>query len=76
MPLDYMDDNTFSGIMKKIGMAELFLVINDLPNNKAAELSGIPNELWKHCGEEILACLLKLLNLCLSLGKLALYQNV
>ncbi|KAG9299181.1 hypothetical protein G9A89_013829 [Geosiphon pyriformis] len=31
------------------------------------ELSGILNKLWKHCGGEILVCLLKLLNLCLNI---------
>ncbi|KAG9299500.1 hypothetical protein G9A89_020671 [Geosiphon pyriformis] len=67
MPLDYMDDNIFSGVIKKIGMVELFLVIEDLLNDKAAGLSKIPNELWKHYNKEVLACLLKLLNLCLSL---------
>ncbi|KAG9305683.1 hypothetical protein G9A89_022605 [Geosiphon pyriformis] len=51
----------------EIDMAELFLVIDDLPNDKAARLSGIPNELWKHCNGEVLVCLLKLMNLCLSL---------
>ncbi|KAG9302054.1 hypothetical protein G9A89_021098 [Geosiphon pyriformis] len=28
----------------------------------------ISNELWKHCGGEVLACLLNLLNLCLSIS--------
>ncbi|KAG9285141.1 hypothetical protein G9A89_000642 [Geosiphon pyriformis] len=51
----------------KIGIEELFLVVDNLPNNKAARLSEIPNKLWKYCGREVLACLLKLLNLCLSM---------
>ncbi|KAG9292500.1 hypothetical protein G9A89_001573 [Geosiphon pyriformis] len=66
--LNYVDNNAFFDVMVGIGMEELSLVVDELPNNKAARLSGIPNELWKHCGGEILACLLKLLNLCLSMG--------
>ncbi|KAG9304173.1 hypothetical protein G9A89_019735 [Geosiphon pyriformis] len=68
MLLDYVDDDAFSGVIKEIDMAELFLVVNSLPNNKAVRLSEISNKFWKHCGEKILACFLKLLNLCLSLG--------
>ncbi|KAG9307590.1 hypothetical protein G9A89_023155 [Geosiphon pyriformis] len=63
MSLNYVNDNAFSGVMKEIDIIELSLIIDGLPNNKAAGLFEIPNELWKHCGEEVLACLLKLLNL-------------
>ncbi|KAG9306908.1 hypothetical protein G9A89_000776 [Geosiphon pyriformis] len=66
MPLDYVDNNAFSGVMNKIGMEKLSLVVDNLLNDKAAELLGIPNELWKHCSEKVLTCLLRLLNLCLS----------
>ncbi|KAG9285553.1 hypothetical protein G9A89_006541 [Geosiphon pyriformis] len=48
--LDYIRDDAFSGIMCSIDMSELLLVVNNLPDGKAAGLSGIPNELWKHCG--------------------------
>ncbi|KAG9307273.1 hypothetical protein G9A89_017101 [Geosiphon pyriformis] len=68
MPLNYMDDSAFSSVIVDIGMEELSLVVDNLLNNKAAGLSGIPNELWKHCNREVLVCLLKLLNLCLSVG--------
>ncbi|KAG9285010.1 hypothetical protein G9A89_009820 [Geosiphon pyriformis] len=67
MPLDYVDDNTFSGVIVDIDMEELFLVVDNLLNDKAARLSRISNELWKHYGREVLACLLNLLNLCLSM---------
>ncbi|KAG9305793.1 hypothetical protein G9A89_001082 [Geosiphon pyriformis] len=40
--------------MNKIGIEKLFLVVGNLPNDKAARLSEILNKLWKHCGEEIL----------------------
>ncbi|KAG9289961.1 hypothetical protein G9A89_010267 [Geosiphon pyriformis] len=56
MPLDYVDDDAFSGVMVDIGMEKLSLAVDNLPNNKA------------HCGEEVLVCLLKLLNLCLSMS--------
>ncbi|KAG9304773.1 hypothetical protein G9A89_016803 [Geosiphon pyriformis] len=36
-------------------MKELSLVVNNLPNNKAARLLGLPNKLWKHCNGEVLA---------------------
>ncbi|KAG9303096.1 hypothetical protein G9A89_005054 [Geosiphon pyriformis] len=47
---------------------ELHLVVNSLPNDKAAGLFGIPNELWKCSGEEVMGCLLELLNICLMVG--------
>ncbi|KAG9292961.1 hypothetical protein G9A89_016323 [Geosiphon pyriformis] len=68
MPLNYVDDNAFSDVIVNIGMEKLSLVVDNLPNDKAARLSGMPNEFWKHCGGEILACFLNLLNLCLSMG--------
>ncbi|KAG9306168.1 hypothetical protein G9A89_016072 [Geosiphon pyriformis] len=68
MPLNYVDNNAFSDVIDVIGMEELSLVVDNLPNNKAAELLGIFNELWKHCDKEVLVCLLRLLNLCLSQG--------
>ncbi|KAG9302254.1 hypothetical protein G9A89_008745 [Geosiphon pyriformis] len=47
------------------------LVVDDelvIEHNKVKlKLSRIPNKLWKHCGVEVLVCLLKLLNLCLSM---------
>ncbi|KAG9298881.1 hypothetical protein G9A89_015902 [Geosiphon pyriformis] len=53
MPLDYVDGNAFFSVIKEIDMAELSLIINGLPNNKAAGLSEIPNKLWKHCDDTI-----------------------
>ncbi|KAG9299727.1 hypothetical protein G9A89_013087 [Geosiphon pyriformis] len=64
-PLDYVWNNTFSGIMYTISMGELLSVVGGLPDSKAAGLSGISNELWKHSGEVVLGCLLALFNKCL-----------
>ncbi|KAG9305775.1 hypothetical protein G9A89_001063 [Geosiphon pyriformis] len=66
--LDYIRDDAFSGIMRKIGLGKLFSVVGDLSDGKAAGLSGIPNELWKHGGDVVLGCLLELLNTCLVVG--------
>ncbi|KAG9291896.1 hypothetical protein G9A89_004834 [Geosiphon pyriformis] len=41
-------------------------VVSDLPDGKAAGLSGISNKLWKHCNRSVLDLLLVLLNSCLS----------
>ncbi|KAG9306084.1 hypothetical protein G9A89_015988 [Geosiphon pyriformis] len=38
MPLDYINDDAFFGIMNEIGMKKLSLVVDNLPNNKAAKL--------------------------------------
>ncbi|KAG9295055.1 hypothetical protein G9A89_017849 [Geosiphon pyriformis] len=35
MPLDYVRDKAFSGVMKEIGMKELLLVVGGLPDGKA-----------------------------------------
>ncbi|KAG9300291.1 hypothetical protein G9A89_011364 [Geosiphon pyriformis] len=48
-PLDYVFDNAFSEVMCSIGFDELLIVVFNLPNGKTAGLSGISNELWKHC---------------------------
>ncbi|KAG9304509.1 hypothetical protein G9A89_020073 [Geosiphon pyriformis] len=66
--LDYVRDNTFSGVICAINMSKLVLVIGNLPDGKATSLSGIPNELWKHGSKEILRCLLVLLNTCLTVA--------
>ncbi|KAG9305002.1 hypothetical protein G9A89_007405 [Geosiphon pyriformis] len=50
-------------------MVEDFLgVVLDLPDNKAAGLSGITNKLWKHCDRSVLDLFLVLLNSCLICG--------
>ncbi|KAG9302125.1 hypothetical protein G9A89_020559 [Geosiphon pyriformis] len=51
-PLDHVWNDAFSGVMSA----------------RAAGLSGVPNELWKHGGEVVLGCLLALFNKCLSVG--------
>ncbi|KAG9295427.1 hypothetical protein G9A89_013456 [Geosiphon pyriformis] len=66
-PLDYVRDNAFLDVMCLINMNELLLVVNNLPDGKAAGLSGILNELWKHCSDMVLKCLLGLLNSCLTM---------
>ncbi|KAG9290134.1 hypothetical protein G9A89_010440 [Geosiphon pyriformis] len=45
MPLDYVQDDAFSGVMSAISMSELLSVVGGLPDGKAAGLSGVPNEL-------------------------------
>ncbi|KAG9304655.1 hypothetical protein G9A89_020219 [Geosiphon pyriformis] len=74
MPLDYVRDNAFSGVIRKIVIEELLLVVGGLPDGKAAGLSGIPNKLWKHNDEVVLSCLLVLLNACLSVGRVPPYD--
>ncbi|KAG9293968.1 hypothetical protein G9A89_019306 [Geosiphon pyriformis] len=65
-PLDYVFDEVFSDIICLIGFDEFFGVVSDLPDDKAVGLSGILNELWKHCDKSVLDMLLVILNLCLS----------
>ncbi|KAG9291952.1 hypothetical protein G9A89_004890 [Geosiphon pyriformis] len=43
--LEYVFDSAFSDVMHSIDFNELFGVISDLPNDKAAGLFSIPNEL-------------------------------
>ncbi|KAG9287191.1 hypothetical protein G9A89_001599 [Geosiphon pyriformis] len=67
-PLDYVNNSAFSLVICDISMSEMSLVINNLPDGKAASLFGIPNELWKHADALVLECLLALLNYCLYFG--------
>ncbi|KAG9285687.1 hypothetical protein G9A89_002254 [Geosiphon pyriformis] len=64
-PLNYVKNDAFSNVMSAISMGELLLVTNDLPDGKAAGLSGIPNELWKHDCDETAR---KILSDCISLA--------
>ncbi|KAG9301034.1 hypothetical protein G9A89_015770 [Geosiphon pyriformis] len=45
VPLNYVKNNAFSGIIDAISMNELLLVVGSLLDGKAAGLSGIPNKL-------------------------------
>ncbi|KAG9288011.1 hypothetical protein G9A89_017606 [Geosiphon pyriformis] len=72
-PLNYVRNDVFFSVMSAISMGELLLVINGLPDGKAAGLSGIPNKLWKHGCGEVLECLLVLLNVCLSVGMVSVF---
>ncbi|KAG9306156.1 hypothetical protein G9A89_016060 [Geosiphon pyriformis] len=65
LPLDYIDNSAFSGVMDAIGYNELLYMVKNLLDNKAANLSSIMNKLWKHCNSSVLSLLLILLNLCL-----------
>ncbi|KAG9297048.1 hypothetical protein G9A89_000427, partial [Geosiphon pyriformis] len=65
LPLDYVNNDAFFGVIDAINLDNLMHVIKDLPDNKAAGLSGISNELWKHCDSSVLGLLLDLLNICL-----------
>ncbi|KAG9302710.1 hypothetical protein G9A89_005184 [Geosiphon pyriformis] len=66
LPLDHVFNSAFSDIIHSVGFNEMFGVISNLPDGKAAGLSGIPNELWKHCDKLVLDMLLVLLNFCLD----------
>ncbi|KAG9296722.1 hypothetical protein G9A89_001354 [Geosiphon pyriformis] len=48
--------------MSEINFDELHCVITNFPDKKAAGLSDISNELWKHCDKLVLGLLLVLLN--------------
>ncbi|KAG9307584.1 hypothetical protein G9A89_023149 [Geosiphon pyriformis] len=66
MPLDHVFDSAFSNVMSCVGFDELFGVVSNLPDSKAAGLLGISNELWKHCDISVLGMFLVLINSCLS----------
>ncbi|KAG9301951.1 hypothetical protein G9A89_020995 [Geosiphon pyriformis] len=63
--LGYVFDEAFSGVIGVINFDELFEVVSNLPDGKAAGLLDISNELWKHCDISVLNMLLVLLNSCL-----------
>ncbi|KAG9300108.1 hypothetical protein G9A89_000848 [Geosiphon pyriformis] len=64
-PLNHVDNSVFFGMMKQIDFGEFLLVVKNFLNDKAAGLSGISNEMWKHCDESVLVLFLCLFNLCL-----------
>ncbi|KAG9305150.1 hypothetical protein G9A89_010658 [Geosiphon pyriformis] len=53
-PLDYVQNDAFSGVMCAISIGKLLSVVGGLPNDKAAGLSDIPNELWKYGSKIVL----------------------
>ncbi|KAG9298885.1 hypothetical protein G9A89_015906 [Geosiphon pyriformis] len=63
--LEYVFDGAFLGVMQPIVFDELFGVISDLLDSKAAGLFGISNKFWKHCNNSVICMLLELLNTCL-----------
>ncbi|KAG9301231.1 hypothetical protein G9A89_012614 [Geosiphon pyriformis] len=63
--LEYVFNDAFLGIMCLVIFDKLLVVVFNLPEGKAAGLSGILNELWKHCDKLVLNMLLMLLNSCL-----------
>ncbi|KAG9302337.1 hypothetical protein G9A89_008829 [Geosiphon pyriformis] len=63
--LEYVFNDAFSGVMCSVGVDELLGVVSNLPENKAAGLSGISNKFWKHYNKSVLEMLLVLLNFCL-----------
>ncbi|KAG9289003.1 hypothetical protein G9A89_015552 [Geosiphon pyriformis] len=69
--LDYVNNNMFSEVMCDISLDELLVVVKKLSNSKAAGLSGISNELWKHSGSLALNSLLNILNRCLKSGSVS-----
>ncbi|KAG9299063.1 hypothetical protein G9A89_020376 [Geosiphon pyriformis] len=64
--LEYVFDEAFPGVICSITFDEMSDVISNLPDEKAAGLSGISNELWKHYNRSVLDMLLVLLNFCLN----------
>ncbi|KAG9286287.1 hypothetical protein G9A89_014273 [Geosiphon pyriformis] len=48
MPLDHVWDDAFLGVISAINIGKLLSVVGGLSDGKAAGLSGVPNELWKH----------------------------
>ncbi|KAG9284982.1 hypothetical protein G9A89_009792 [Geosiphon pyriformis] len=56
---DYVFNEAFSGVMSLIDFDELFGVVSNLPDGKAAGLSGISNKLWKHCNISVFNMLLR-----------------
>ncbi|KAG9302338.1 hypothetical protein G9A89_008830 [Geosiphon pyriformis] len=61
-PLEYVFDDAFSNVMYSVNFDELLRVVSNLLDGKAAGLSGMSNELWKHCDKLVLDMLLVLLN--------------
>ncbi|KAG9289381.1 hypothetical protein G9A89_007942 [Geosiphon pyriformis] len=59
VPLDYVFDGAFSDVIYVIGFDEMLAVVSNLPDGKAAGLSGISNKLWKHCNKLVLDMLLR-----------------
>ncbi|KAG9302777.1 hypothetical protein G9A89_009554 [Geosiphon pyriformis] len=66
--LDYVQNCAFSSVIGIISLGELLLVVNSLPDGKAAGLFSIPNKLWKHDSDKVLRYFLRLLNACLLVG--------
>ncbi|KAG9300025.1 hypothetical protein G9A89_009753 [Geosiphon pyriformis] len=64
-PLNYVFDGAFLDVISCVSFDEMSGVVSDLPDGKAAGLSGISNELWKHCDKSVLDMLLVLFNYCL-----------
>ncbi|KAG9300739.1 hypothetical protein G9A89_023537 [Geosiphon pyriformis] len=59
-------DDAFSEVICVIDFDELYHVVSNLSNGKAAGLLSISNKLWKHYNKSVLGLLLVLLNSCLS----------
>ncbi|KAG9298224.1 hypothetical protein G9A89_002712 [Geosiphon pyriformis] len=75
-PLDHVFNGAFSDVIHSIGFDEMFSVILNLPNRKAAGLFGITNELWKHCDKSVLDMLLVFLNFCLDCESKRVLTNI
>ncbi|KAG9288120.1 hypothetical protein G9A89_017715 [Geosiphon pyriformis] len=75
-PLEYVFDEAFSGVMCSIDFDKMSNVISNLFDEKAAGLSGISNELWKHYNRLVLDMLLVLLNFCLDCESKDVFTNI
>ncbi|KAG9294014.1 hypothetical protein G9A89_019352 [Geosiphon pyriformis] len=63
-PLEYVFDGAFFDVISCVSFDEIFGVVSNLSDRKAAGLSGISNELWKHCDKSVLNMLLVFINSC------------
>ncbi|KAG9294961.1 hypothetical protein G9A89_017755 [Geosiphon pyriformis] len=51
-------------LVPNLWLGELYAVVKNLPDGKAAGLLGVSNKLWKHSDNLVLGCFLDLLNSC------------
>ena len=69
-PREYIEENWFDGVIKKIDETEIEEIIRSLPNNKAPGPSEITYEMLKKLGNKGLKTLVDMFNACLMLGSI------
>jgi len=65
-PKPNIDPTWYQPALNEFSLIEVLEVINQLPNNKACEPSGISYEMIKHAGTVFLKTITALLNCCLA----------